>query len=115
MNRALTKYLVPLSVIQLALQIIPLLWCGELDCVGAGKSEDGSSLVCIVLLKDASPTQDFSIDTSTACSCVCHLRALPGAENFTSYVKALTPLSAVGLYTVLDQPSEPIIRPPIAS
>lgn len=115
MIRAFAKHLAPVSALQLFLLAVSLVWCCEADCIGAGKSEDCGSLVCIVLSKESSSTRDLSPTTAAACSCVCHLKALPGAESFTSFVKALTPIPVVGLYALLDLPSEPIIRPPIAA
>jgi hypothetical protein len=114
MIRVFARYLAPVSAIQVALLAISLIWCGESDCTGVGKSEDCSALVCIVLSKDASPTQDFSLNTLAACSCVCHLKALPKAENFTPHVIALAAISIGDLYAVLDLSREPIVRPPVA-
>jgi hypothetical protein len=115
MIRSFAKYLGPVSALQVALLILSVLWCGESDCLQTGKAEDCSSLVCVLLSKDAPPAQDFSLNSSSACSCVCHLKALASALTLTSPVEVLTPLSAVGPYEPIDLPSEPIIRPPVAA
>ena len=115
MIRVFARYLAPVSAIQLTLLVVSLVWCGESECIGVGKSEDCSALVCIILSKDASPTQDFPLNTSATCSCVCHLKALPQVENFTPYVNALAPISIGDVYAMLDLSLEPNIRPPLAA
>lgn len=115
MIRAFAKYLGPVSALQVVLLILSVFWCGESDCLQTGKTEDCSSLICVLLSKDDPPAQDFPLNTSSTCSCVCHLKALPSVLTLTSLVEALTPLSAVGPYEPIDLPSEPIIRPPVAA
>jgi hypothetical protein len=115
MIQAFARHLAPMSMLQLTLLVVSLVWCGESECTGVGKSDDCSALVCIILSKDASPTQDVPFNTSATCSCVCHLKALPHVENFTPYVNALAPISIGDVYAMLDFSLEPIIRPPLAS
>jgi len=115
MIRAFAKYLGPVSALQVVLLILSVFWCGESDCLQTGKTDACSSLICMLLSKDSPPTQDFSLNTSSTCSCVCHLKALPSALTLTSLVEVLTPLSAIAADELIDLPSEPIIRPPVAA
>ena len=115
MTRTFVKYLAPVSALQVALLILSVFWCGESDCLQAGNRTQCSFLVCELLSKDSVPAHECSLNTSTTCSCICHLNALPTDVTLTSLVEVFTPLSTLRQYELMGLPAEPIIRPPVAA
>ena len=91
-----------------------LFWCGDADWTGQ-TNEDCASLICSLLNKDKSATQNSIGGNSKNCSCVCHTPTVTtNTVNLSQYPTQQQATVALAFETP-STPARCIFRPPIAS
>lgn len=115
MTKYISTYVIhPVGSLLAILFTVSLLWCGDADCWSGSSDDQCASLICSLFINHSGSSQDGNGDSSTDCTCVCHMPTIPIHAFGFEYDPPVFNRGIDIVATVPPSPTRPIYHPPLA-
>jgi hypothetical protein len=113
-NRLLTSSFRTFDAFFVICFTISMFICGDADCLRGKSNENCVSLLCSLLHKHASPSQNSQSGAGNECSCVCHVLTIIGPTFSFNYHPMAQYNTAIVMLQISSAPNRLVYHPPAA-
>jgi len=113
MKHVFKKTVLVVTLFEVLLLTVSLLWCGDADCWSGSSDDQCSSLICSLFANHLESKEDGS--ASSDCSCVCHVPTMLARVCDTEYHPPVLNSGIEITIATPSAPSRPIYHPPLTS